>query len=236
MIGIRYSDGTEHVIEVDNSLVTSWWMPQDFFKPHARVAWRGKNKKCPNIAVFLCGINNPHPDREISEIRLATMPGAGKWFVLGVTLCNAPVYLSPNPITFGIPDDWGAAAVVYALVEGLAGVKDTGVAFNKALLAPRWESASIKEADATIKYEASGGYVCYRYRRAGKKLNLEFTGSGEQTQVEILLPSGSKARAVSIDGRDEVVCLKQVETSDYLTLKVDTVGVHRVEVLIDSNK
>ena len=51
--------------------------------------------------------------------------------ILGVTLSDAPVFLPPrNDLSTGMPNNWGAAALVYALIGGLAGVKDTGIAFD----------------------------------------------------------------------------------------------------------
>ncbi|MEI6167981.1 MAG: hypothetical protein WCS52_12385 [bacterium] len=229
-ITMQYADGSEHHVAVKDNMVRNWWTPPDFFHPHARVAWRGKNRVCPNIAVFTCGIYNPHPEKIIAGIRLATMPGAGEWFVLGLTLCDAPVYFQPNPISFGIPDHWGAAAVMYALLEGLAGVKDEGVAFDRLLLAPRWVAAGVKRAEVCVRYPASEGYASYRYRGNGRLLTLTFTSSAPTTRLEILLPEARRPRGLTLDGRQVDFEYRQVERSGYASVNVNGVGVHTLRI------
>jgi hypothetical protein len=120
--------------------------------------------------------------------------------------------------------------VVYALIEGLAGVKDTGVAFDRALLAPRWAAAGVDEVAVTVKYEASGGYVCYRYRREGAGLTLHFTGSAAKMQVEVLLPEGARASSVELDGAPAPAAHQRVEGSTYVCVPVEGVGAHRLDV------
>ncbi len=83
--------------------------------------------------------------------------------IMGVTLSDAPVFYQPPAISFGIPDNWGSAANVYALIEGLAGIRDAGVAYSRVILSPRWTAAGVKKVKATAKYEASGGYTAYQY-------------------------------------------------------------------------
>ena len=120
--------------------------------------------------------------------------------VLGVTLSDKPVYFEPDMVSAGIPDNWGAAAVVYALVEGLCGVKDRGVAFSKALISPRWIAAGEDKASVVIKYPASNGYISYHYQIRGNSLELEFTGSLDQSELEVLLPEGKGVSGVKING------------------------------------
>ncbi len=230
ILTLQYADGSEQRVAIKENQVRNWWTPPDFFHPKARVAWRGKNRVCPNVAVFVCGIDNPQPEKAIAGIRLATVPGAGQWFVLGVTLCDAPVYFPPNPISFGIPDDWGAAAVMYALMEGLAGVKDAGVAFGRTLLAPRWEAAGVKRAEVCVRYPASAGYASYRYRASGRTLTLTFTSSATQTRLEILLPAARRPRRVELDGRTVQAEYCKVETSGYAGMTVSGAGVHTVRM------
>ena len=232
ILTLQYADGREHRVAVKDDMVRNWWTPPDFFHPQARVAWRGRNRVCPNVAVFVCGIDNPHPEAPLAAIKLATVPGAGQWFVLGVTLSNAPVYFQPNPISFGIPDDWGAAAVMYALVEGLAGVKDEGVAFDRLLLAPRWKSAGVKRAEVCVRYPASEGYACYRYRAQGRTLTLTFTGSASETRLELLLPEARRPHAVELDGAPVKAVYRKVERSGYATVTVTGAGPHTVRVLL----
>jgi hypothetical protein len=82
------------------------------------------------------------------------------------------------------------------MVEGLVGVKDAGVAFNKALIAPRCPAANVHNTSATIKYEASGGYVAGSYclDLEHNELRLDFNGTQYNPETELLLPSDKMAK------------------------------------------
>jgi hypothetical protein len=179
-------------------------------------------------------MNNPHPEKVISFVRFEASKSRALWFIAGVTLCDAPVWFMPSDVSHGIPDPWGAAAVMYGLVEGLAGIKDTGVAFDRALLAPRWSSADVTGVSATAKYEASGGYVSYKYSvdNNRKRMTVTFTGNAAETLVEILLPRGKTCRSLSLDGVEIDAVMRKVESSLYACTLVKGVGVHTVVVAL----
>jgi hypothetical protein len=228
---IRYEDGSTHSEDVGPGKVGNWWMP-DINNASCKVAWWTANRKCPNVGMYVWGINNPHAERTIAALEFEAVKTGAIWLVAGVTLCDAPVFFMPSDVSFGIPDNWGAGAVVYALVEGLAGVKDTGVAYDRVLLAPRWEAAGVAAVSATIKYEASGGYVSYAYRRSGKRLGLQFTGNAEHTDVQILLPRARTPKKLLLDGKEIAFAVRRIEASAYACVGVGGVGVHNVTVVL----
>jgi hypothetical protein len=222
-IRLLYEDGSVLIDHIGPGKISNWWYPsapQDQKQtPVMRVAWRGKNHMSRNVGVCLYGLNNPHPEKKVSSLLFKSAGTGTKWMVLGVTLSDQPVYFAPDFVSTGIPDNWGAAAVVYALVEGLCGVKDAGVAFNHTILSPRWPVAGENKAHVTIKYPASEGYVSYRYLQEGNTLEMEFTGSLEQSDLEIMLPGGRHAAAVSINGQMAEFQVKQTGSSTYLVVK-----------------
>jgi len=235
---IHYADGeklTEYVLTGRH--LNGWWLPKA--PSHDRkasatckVAWWGPNAVFPNVGNYVYGYDNPRPDAEIEKIVLRAPDNGKFWAILGLTLCDAPVFFPPDDLSFGIPDNWGAAAVVYALIEGLAGVKDTDRAFDTALLAPRWVAADVNKARATVKYEASGGYVRYDYARQDGRLVLEVTGNAELMNLALLLPEGREPDAVRLDGEEAQFELKTVESSPYLCLDIRGLGAHRIEVAL----
>ncbi len=237
-ITLVYEDGTTFSDYVDRTKFGNWWHTPEFAgngRVICRKAWRSDNDDY--VGLYAYGLDNPFPNKRIRAIGLeATRDAAHLWQIVAITLSDKPVFFDPGPVSYGIPDSWGAAAVVYALVEGLAGIVDTGVALDKALLAPRWAAAGETEADAVAKYEASGGYLAYRYRMngAGSQLALEFTGRAEETRVEILLPEGRSAAAMTVDGHPVEPESKQVQESRYACCVIRGVGVHHVEVGLSS--
>jgi hypothetical protein len=224
-VRLKYEDGTVFRDHIATGKISNWWYPSESQDrkqvPVFRVAWRGKNKFSRNVGVGVYGLNNPYPDKIISEIIFEGSQTKNKWIVLGVTLSDYEVFFTPDIVSTGIPDNWGAAAVVYALVEGLAGVKDAGVAFDKAILAPRWEAAGVKKVSATIKYEASGGYLSYSYQKlTDNKVEILFTGTADSTLVKLLLPEGRAVSHVFLNNKEVTYETEKIEESEYMILNI----------------
>ncbi len=236
-ITLQYADGSTYSDEIGPGKIQNWWYPSDtrYEKgmPVMRVAWRGENAFSDRVGVMIYGLNNPNPDKLIRDIRFTAAENGTKWMVLGVTLSDYPVFFKPDRVSGGIPDNWGAAAVVYALVEGLAGIKDLGVTFNNARIAPRWSAADVDSAEVKIRYRASQGYVAYRYRCDENKIILLFTGNADENAVQILLPEGKQARAVFLDKKTVAFDTVDVENSVYVQLHSSDRGTHRLVIQLE---
>jgi hypothetical protein len=233
---LLFEDGTSVVDHIGPGKISNWWYPtapQDRKQtPVMRVAWRGSNRMSRNVGVCLYGLNNPHPEKRIRALQFGSAGDHTKWMVLGVTLSDRPVWFRPDPISAGIPDNWGAAAVVYALVEGLCGIKDRGKAFDRVLIAPRWEAAGEQEAEVHVVYPSSGGYASYRYRRRSDAISLQFTGSGASADLSLLLPAEAPVTALMLNGVPLPYEIIRVERSRYLNIHDVLPGVHHLEVTL----
>ena len=231
---LEYSDGSRMVDHIGPGKISNWWYPsapQDRKQvPRMRVAWRGQNKHSRNVGVCIYGLDNPNPQKEISAIRFRSAGNSTRWMVLGVTLSDRPVYFRPDKISAGIPDNWGAAAVVYALVEGLCGVKDRGRAFSRLELSPRWSICGEEHADVCVKYPASQGYVSYRYRQDEDSCSLHLTGSHEQADLRILLPEGSRPSKLLVNGKEASFDTERVALSDYMLIRGLADRVNQIEI------
>jgi hypothetical protein len=242
-IRLHYADGstyTQYVVEGHNVLRWNHWQYLQApnlrkSQPNSEIAWRGWHPQHLNVQVLAYGLDSPHPEREIERITLSASECSAVWRVFGVTLCDAPVYFPPSPISFGIPDNWGAAAVVYALIEGLVGVVDAGVAYDQVELSPRWAAAGTDQAEAVVHYPASGGYVAYRYRHDGQAhtIQVELTGSGETCRCHVLLPDGvasvSSVRAEGASGAETIGFeIVRVEGSHYADVNLALPGPRRI--------
>ena len=99
-------------------------------------------------------------------------------------------------------DGLGAAAMLYAFVEGLCGVEDEGKLFERVHLSPRWPAADVPRALVCVKYGASDGYFCYEYTydKTERRIRLELTGSGAGLKGHVLLPAGLTGSSVEADG------------------------------------
>lgn len=132
-------------------------------------------------------------------------------------------------------DGWGSSAMLYAIVEGLAGVTDTDRLFRAVRLSPRWPAAGAGEASLHLVYPASGASFGYRYRSdAGTgRVTLELEGQAA-VELHLLLAPGRRAEGVGLNGAPLEFRQTMVRESSYVdasfgvsgpaTLVVDTVG------------
>lgn len=126
---------------------------------------------------------------------------------------DLPVAYTPQGnVDEGIPDNWGQAAVYSALIEGLAGVVDKGVQFDKVEITPRWLAAGKDKATVNVVYGPTKKTLSYSYTHdsVAKKIDLSIRGAGEAS-VRILLPPD----------RDSVVVIAQGKSySDFVVSKI----------------
>jgi len=237
-VRLRYADGTEYARDVLRDRdVLGWWMPE-LPKQHGRrtldLGWKGKNEVLPYVGVSVWGMDNPHPDREIARVTLEPPREEGAaWYVMGLTLSDQEAWFPTDPISFGIPNGWGAAAVVYALIEGLAGVVDASTAYDEVRLSPRWSAARVNAAEAVVHYPASGGYVKYRYRESSDAIELEVTGSGSKAHCSVLLPPGASANGVQVDGHPAELRCRGTASSTYVDFEVALPGPLDVRIEVE---
>jgi hypothetical protein len=196
-----------------------------------QVAWRGGNQKFGNLGIYVVGFEHPHPEKTIAVIDFDCLDTGAKWMVAGLTLCDAPMFLPPwNDVSYGMPNNWGAAALTAAILEGLAGVQDRGWAFSKVRIAPRWSATETSTAKVSVRYPASQGYVRYKYNcdRTNGQVMLEFTGSAERFDIELLLQPGKIIHRAILDGKEAAVETRTVESSRYAVIPAGGFAAHRL--------
>jgi len=116
----------------------------------------------------------------------------------------------------GGPQGWAAAAVISALVEGLAGIVDNGALFNRVTVSPRFVAAGIDDATVGLKYGPSAAHVLMKYRHdpAKRTITLALSGAPEHYDVRIMLPEdATKARLLQPAGKG--VRVEKVESTRY---------------------
>jgi hypothetical protein len=236
------SDATQYVVRDGN--VAHWWYPslqgswppgygQPRRPPFVKLAWKGRNGACPSVGVFWYGLDNPHPEKSVKAVAFTSTLDRAIYAVLGLTLSDQPVDQPAPAVSFGGPDNWAAAAVVYALVEGLAGVVDRDAAYRVAGVSPRWPAAGTDGAKVTIHYPASDGYVAYDYRHdaAKREIALTLTGSGERAECHLLLPAGVTTAKAVMDGDARLAfSTSRIESSAYVDFVAPLPGVRNLRV------
>lgn len=235
----RYADGTSHWEYIRAGVnVNHWWAPADSefhyrYGPggpeRMQVAWRGRNQKFGNVGVYITSFEHPHQEKTIASLDLECLDTGAKWMVLGVTLSDAAPFLPPwNDVSAGMPNNWGAAALTAAIIEGLCGVRDDGIAFSEARVAPRWVAAQEAQADVSVRYPASRGYVAYKYWHdsAADTITILFTGSALKYELAVLLPENRMIRSALLNGRSVKSGIRTIESSSYAVIPVSGQAAH----------
>ncbi len=217
-IALHYTDGTVFTDYITRAKTGNWWFEAAERRkdPICKKAWRSNNEG-HFVAYYNYGLDNPHPEKRIEKIRFTGTDDGREWLVKAVTLSDAPVYFAPGIVSRGIPDNWGAAAVVYALLEGLAGVKDKGVAMDTVEIAPRWVAAGEAEVEAVVHLPASDAYAAYHFKHNKPEARLELTATGNalQRRYRVLLPEGYERAEVSKDGKAYPYQTERMEAARY---------------------
>jgi len=218
-----YSDGSESSQYLfKDKEVTNWWFP-DLDTESAGVAWSGPNLKSTKVGVCWAAIDNPKPEKSISKLRFSAPLEGGIYTVLGITLADRAFYIAPKGESYGGPDNWAAANGMSALIEGLAGVKNAGLAYDSVIVSPRWSTAGVDSVNVVACFEASGAYAAYNYKMDKKNNNIQlyFTSSGNASVIQMLIPEGyTSVSSLSLNGVAIPYQLKTVGKSVYAICKL----------------
>jgi hypothetical protein len=151
-----------------------------------------------------------------------------RYFALASERCETYLWYFPDGTPSGLDsstspealptDGWGSSAMLWALVEGLAGIVDAGLAFDALSLSPRWLAAGVEEAEASAGYGSSKRGVGYQFRRVADGIAITVEGDAADVRLHVLLPAGARARQVRIDGNDIEFCETAIEQSRYVDL------------------
>lgn len=146
---------------------------------------------------------------------------------------DLPVAYQPDgKVDEGIPDNWGQAAVMSALIEGLAGVVDKDQLFKQVEISPRWMATGKNEVAVTVAYGPSGKAVHYTYRHdpSKRKIAFDFSGDPEKYTIRILLPKGKEKESVQLDSHSTTTHTEKVRNSRYVVIDGISQGKHTMEV------
>jgi len=119
-------------------------------------------------------------------------------------------------------DGWGSSAMLYALVEGLAGVVDQRKLFQSVKLSPRWTVTGRSEATVSTAYGASGAAFEYSFGYNDSAKTIELTLHGKaSTHLHLLLPPDTKATGMKVNGKKARFTNNKVENSSYVDAVIE---------------
>jgi hypothetical protein len=125
----------------------------------------------------------------------------------------------------GGPAGWSAAAVISALVEGLAGIQDEATLFRTVTAAPRFPAAGIAHAYTCLRYGPSGAYVAMEYTHEDHRITVRLCGNPDLYHVKILLPEGVQEATLS-DAPDNAAPtgIQTIEKARYFTIDIPAIN------------
>ena len=122
--------------------------------------------------------------------------------------------LTPQPA--GGPSAWGAAALVSAVDEGLAGICDAGVNYDEIAFSPRFPVTHYKELRYLTGYEVSGAMVDVRYILEENGMRYDLYSPAKKVAAHILMPKGKRCKTLLINGESTPFETETVGSSLYL--------------------
>lgn len=99
------------------------------------------------------------------------------------------------------PAAWGAAALISAIDEGLAGIEDIDCRYRSLGFSPRWPVTPYKELRYCTGYELSEDIVDVRYILTGAGMRYCIDSPAKDIQAHILLPEGAQVSKVLLNHR-----------------------------------
>lgn len=136
---------------------------------------------------------------------------------------GTPGFRTPNEVPH---TGWGMAQWLEALVEGLAGIRDSSAGMAEVDVSPRWAAAGIDEATVVVRYAAGPGYFAYRIGvdRGRRRVTIQFTGSGARARFRCLLPVEWAPESLIVRGVAAPFAAERAGASVYACFDVDIAG------------
>jgi hypothetical protein len=122
--------------------------------------------------------------------------------------------------TFLPSDGWGSAAMLYAFIEGLCGVKDIAKQFETVMFSPRWAVTEVDNAEVSVGYPASQSGFTYVWQGGSVKWDYSLKGTFRHIKAHILLPEGKDVADVKVDGKSVDWVTSNIEASTYVDFEV----------------
>lgn len=123
-----------------------------------------------------------------------------------------------KPQPEGGPSAWGAAALVSAVDEGLAGIRDLGVNYDEIYFAPKFPVTYYSELRYLTGYEVSGAMVDVRYILTDGGMRYDVYSPAKRIRAHLLLPKGKTCERLLVDGIESDFTTELVGESLYVNM------------------
>lgn len=141
-------------------------------------------------------------------------------------------YPDSTPQPEGGPSAWGSAALISAVDEGLAGISDIGIRYNKMYFSPKFTVADYTELRYITGYEKNGTIVDVRYILTECGMRYDIYSPSKETDIHILLPKTKKCSKLIINNSENEFTESLIGESRYVDAHVPANGKYlKIEIL-----
>lgn len=133
-------------------------------------------------------------------------------------------------------DAWGSSAMLYAMLEGLAGMEDRLSLFQNVQLSPRWVAAEVNEAEVQVAYKCSGEKIAYSFKHVGDQICLDVRSSRSEIFFHVLLPKDFETKSVRVGGKEADFANLKIENSSYVDFSSDVFGGVSVKIQLQKTR
>lgn len=117
-----------------------------------------------------------------------------------------------TPQPEGGPSAWGSAALLSAVDEGLAGIVDMGVRYNKMDFSPRFPVTHYTELRYFTGYEKTKTVVDVKFILTSEGMRYDIYAPSREIDAHIMLPKGKHCSKLIINGEEhsfETSCISE---------------------------
>ena len=138
-----------------------------------------------------------------------------------------------TPQPEGGPSAWGAAALMSAVDEGLAGINNIGVNYDKIFFAPKFPVTYYTELRYITGYEVSGTMVDVRYILKDEGMRYDVYSPAKKIKAHIFIPKSKFCSKLYVDSKETSFERVVVGTSKYIDFNISDIkdGKVSIEVL-----
>lgn len=163
-------------------------------------------------AAFSCGYESYGWDI-ICRLRDMMEEDGGNIYFLYDRLTRKPANAKQGPAA------WGAASVLCAIDEGLAGIEDLDKRYRSLGFSPRWPVTPYSELRYFSGYEQTGDIVDVRYILTEEGMRYCIDSPAKDISAHILLPAGREPSSVLLNRKEIPFNINPVGESIYIDFK-----------------
>ncbi len=140
-------------------------------------------------------------------------------------------YPDSTPQHAGGPSTWGAAALLSAIDEGLAGVINTDVGYKKIKFSPKFPVTDYTELRYATGYEKTDTTIDVKYILTDKGMRYDITSPAKEMDLHILLPKGKTCEELYTNDRKTAFTEEKIGDSLYVNADIIPTAVTKIEII-----